>query len=286
MQKQKIFIVHPEPALIEPVLHHLRKDGHQLAMSNQTIGASAAILRELPDLLIIDMDRPIIDGVALVMLLRKNPRLLALPILLWSATMAVATLRAKAMEATANGYLTGTMVPERVVTEIYDFLARRRPHMPNNEAQRLKTLQRYNVLDTAAEQVYDDITRVASVVCETPMALVSLVDADRQWIKSRQGLDVSQTPREIAFCAHAINDPEIFEVRDASRDDRFARNPLVTGDPNIRFYAGAPLTGSDGTTAGTLCVIDRIPRTLTASQREVLAALGRIVTALLTGRAR
>jgi len=286
MQKRKIFIVHPEPTVIEPVTRRLSKDGHQLSMSNQTIGASAAILREQPDLLIIDMDRPIIDGVALAQLLRKNPKLQALPILLWSATMPTATLRSKTMESTANGFLSGSMTPELVVEQIYDFLARRRPHLPVNEAQRLQTLQRYKVLDTPAEAVFDDITRVASIVCETPMALVSLVDADRQWFKSKQGLDATETPRELAFCAHAIHDTEILEVRDATHDDRFARNPLVTGDPNIRFYAGAPLTGSDGTAAGTLCVVDRIPRTLKPHQREVLTALSRVVTSLLAGRVR
>lgn len=154
--------------------------------------------------------------------------------------------------------------------------------VPASESRRLEELESYSVLDSEAEQAYDDLAYLASHICGTPIALVSLVDRDRQWFKSRIGLDVHDTPRELAFCAHAILKPtELMEVRDASGDERFADNPLVVSDPNIRFYAGAPLTTSAGNALGTLCVIDRKPRELTPEQRRALLALSRQVMSQL-----
>ena len=143
------------------------------------------------------------------------------------------------------------------------------------EVERLVQLQRYEILDTAPEDVFDDFTILAAQICGTPISLISLLDADRQWFKSRVGLAATQTPREMAFCDHAIRTPEVMEVPDATQDPRFVDNPLVTGAPDIRFYAGAPLVAPDGSRIGTLCVIDRIPRHLSDDQRTSLARLGR-----------
>jgi GAF domain-containing protein len=149
--------------------------------------------------------------------------------------------------------------------------------LPANETERLKALYQFEILDTLAEQVFDDLTLIASRICDTPIALISLIDEDRQWFKSRIGLDAQETPRDLAFCSHAILQHEILEVKDATQDRRFADNPLVTGDPRIRFYAGAPLLTGEGYGLGTLCVIDRMPRELTPKQREALQALSRVV---------
>ncbi|MDH3539588.1 MAG: GAF domain-containing protein, partial [Acidimicrobiia bacterium] len=143
----------------------------------------------------------------------------------------------------------------------------------------LGELESFRILDTPAEQVFDDVTFVASQVYETPIALMSLVDRDRQWFKSSVGLDVPETHRDLAFCAHAIWDPtDVMVVEDAAYDPRFSNNPLVVADPSIRFYAGAPLQTSSGNALGTLCVIDRVPRQLTEGEDQVLQALARLVT--------
>lgn len=153
---------------------------------------------------------------------------------------------------------------------------------PTNENERIKALQSYRILDSPSEPAYDDITELASEICETPIALISLIDSDRQWLKSKVGLEVESTPRAMAFCSHAILEPDdIFSVGNAADDARFAANPLVTGDPHIKFYAGAPLVTKDGEALGTLCVIDRKPRKLTEKQKLSLRVLARQVVAQL-----
>lgn len=147
------------------------------------------------------------------------------------------------------------------------------PPTPSNESSRLAALLRFELLDTPAEAMFDNITALAAQICETPIALISLVDAERQWFKSRQGLDARETPRELAFCAHAINGETLFEVENALLDPRFRDNPLVTGAPDIRFYAGMPLADSEGRNLGTLCVIDRQPRQLSVQQKGALKLL-------------
>jgi CheY-like chemotaxis protein len=150
------------------------------------------------------------------------------------------------------------------------------PALPADEPARMATLRALDVLDTPPDRVLDELAHVASRVCGTPIALVSLVDEGRQWFKARVGLAATQTGRDIAFCAHAIHGRELLEVPDAHLDPRFADNPLVTGPPHLRFYAGAPLLVDDAA-VGTLCVIDVVPRALTADQRDALRALARSV---------
>lgn len=153
--------------------------------------------------------------------------------------------------------------------------------LPVNESARLERLKTYSVLDTSPEAAFDEITKLASEICGVPIALVSLIDENRQWFKSRVGLDAAETPREVAFCAHAILDDRPFLVSDAHQDERFAENPLVTGAPNVRFYLGIPLKAPDSTLIGTLCAIDTEPRTLSEFQIRAMEVLANQVISQL-----
>ena len=154
--------------------------------------------------------------------------------------------------------------------------------LPDNETARQARLENLGVLDSLPQKAFDDITTLASAICGTPIALISLVDNDRQWFKSRVGLDATQTSREVAFCSHAILTPaEVFEVEDATCDPRFSDNPLVKEAPDIRFYAGAPIVTDDGFALGTVCVIDRETRQLDEAQRRSLQSLSSLVATLL-----
>ena len=146
-----------------------------------------------------------------------------------------------------------------------------------NEARRLKVLWQYDVLDTVPEEVFDDLTELAARICEAPIALISLIDEDRQWFKAKVGVTLNETSRDISFCAHAIKQTDLFIIPDATLDARFANNPLVTSDPKIRFYAGAPLITPDGYALGTLCVIDKVPREMREEQKHALRVLARHV---------
>lgn len=156
--------------------------------------------------------------------------------------------------------------------------------MVADEARRLNALHSYRILDTMPEQAFDDLTLLASQVCGTPIALITLVDENRQWFKSRVGIDLAETERSISFCTHAIQREGLFIVPDTLDDGRFRNNPLVVSQPHIRFYAGAPLRTPDGDALGTICVVDTFPRTLTDGQKAALDALRRQAEAQLALR--
>lgn len=153
--------------------------------------------------------------------------------------------------------------------------------MNDRESHRVQTLKMYRILDTETEKTFNSLAKLASNICEAPISLVSFVDDKRQWFKAKVGLTISETPKDQAFCAHAIQDDQVMIVEDASLDKRFAKNPLVIDDPQIRFYAGAPLIVADGERLGTLCVIDRKPRALTETQLDALLVLRDSVVAQL-----
>jgi len=153
----------------------------------------------------------------------------------------------------------------------------KKPDVPQDEEARLKTLRSLNILDTSSEERFDRLTRMAKRMFNVPIALVSLVDENRQWFKSCIGLSVRETPRDISFCGHAILGKEIFIIPDATKDERFTDNPLVTNEPNIRFYAGCPLRFTDGSRLGTLCIIDQKPRSLSDDDLEALKDLASTV---------
>ena len=155
------------------------------------------------------------------------------------------------------------------------------PVFAGDENARLSDLRRYNILDTDPEKGFDDLTLLASHICQSPVALITLIDAERQWFKSRVGVSITETPREISFCTRAIEQSDLFIIPDASKDERFKSNPFVVSEPKIRFYAGAPFRSASGHALGTLCVLDCVPRQLTLEQQEALRALSRQVQAQL-----
>jgi diguanylate cyclase (GGDEF)-like protein len=157
------------------------------------------------------------------------------------------------------------------------------PETPEDEENRLRTLRSINILDTPAEERFDRLTRLAKRMFNVPIALVSLIDENRQWFKSRDGLDISETSREISFCAHAILNNEIFIIPDATKDARFADNPLVVDKPYIRFYAGCPLRYIDGSMLGSLCIIDTKPRTFSEEDYEAIKDLAELAEHELMG---
>ncbi len=162
----------------------------------------------------------------------------------------------------------------------------KRVPIPKNEKMRLKVLWQYEVLDTVPEEIFDDLTELAARICEAPIALISLVDEERQWFKSKVGVSLNETSRDVSFCAYTITQSDLFIVPDATRDSRFANNPLVVSNPKIRFYAGAPLITPDGYALGTLCILDKIPRELRPDQKQALRILARHVVSQLELRRR
>ena len=158
---------------------------------------------------------------------------------------------------------------------------RHAPVIPKDEEQRLRALEDARILDTGREKEFDDLLRLACAICQTPMGTITLVDKDRQWFKSRIGVDAPETPRDISFCGHVILQEPLFEIEDATKDERFAENPMVTGKQHLRFYAGVPLASPEGYNIGVLCVSDTQPRKLTEEQRELLILLAEKVTSLL-----
>jgi GAF domain-containing protein len=155
---------------------------------------------------------------------------------------------------------------------------------PKNEVQRIKILWEYDVLDSAPEQIFDDFTSLAALICEAPISLITLVDEERQWFKSKFGVSLNETSRDVSMCAHAILQKDLFIVPDATKDARFKDNPLVVSAPKIRFYAGAPLISPDGHALGTLCVVDKVARQLTERQQQALRILARMTMLQLEQR--
>lgn len=289
---------------VEPLRPLLRDQGYEIECFTDSIGASAVALRLRPRLIVLSVDRTLVDGPAQCALLKKNRALSSIPVLFqvqgppqggasWQTPQGSAAfvrseteLRRLTINHGAQGYLLPGADPRQNAARLLEFLRERRPILPDDEAQRLEVLHGAGILDTPPDSLLDDVCYLARYLTEAPTSLVSLVDEDRQWFKARVGMDVTQTSRDQAFCAYAIHRPSLFLVADAREDDRFAQNPLVTGPPYIRFYAGVPLQAGAGSALGTLCVIDQRPRQLSEQQRDGLIRLGRQAVSRLGVRLR
>jgi GAF domain-containing protein len=280
MGKRVLLLFQDGPATQE-LLQGLQSRGHVASCYSGLRGVAERTVQESPDLVLISLERSDADGRDIARLLRRDARCLGLPLALCAAGDSPAEARLTMLALGAQGVVRPDVDPQGLLSDVEDLLLRRKPHVPAQEAARLAKLHSLDILDSPPDAALDAIVAAASEMVGVPIALVSLVDAERQWFKSRVGLEARETPRELAFCAHAIHGHEIFEVSDSRQDERFAKNPLVTGAPNVVFYAGAPLMTSDGHAIGTLCVIDQQPRQLNDSQRRALVHLGRAVTLLL-----
>jgi len=256
----------------------LRSAGYEVFSASDGVRGLELVREKRPPVVVVEIMLHGMHGFALCQAIRSDPALRSACRIIVASSKSYPTDINKALELGATSYLVKPFLAERLVAEVRKATAR--APTPANEVSRLAALQGYKVLDTAPEPLFDDLTYVASVICGTPVALISLVDADRQWFKSKVGTELRQTSRDVAFCAHAIMQPDVFIVPDASKDERFTGNVLVTLEPKIRFYAGIPLTTPGGEAVGTLCVIDTVPRQLTPAQKECLRAIGRQVQAL------
>ena len=236
--------------------------------------AYALILSSTPDVVVLDLELSPGSGIKLL----KRIRAAGLPTRVLVFTNQPADPYQKiCLEAGADAYFEKS----GDLNDLLLRLAQWMPPLPINEKLRLRALNRLDILDTPDEAVFSAIARLAAAVVEAPIALISLVDAERQWFKARIGLDIRETSRTVSFCAHALVNGELLEIEDASLDERFADNPVVRGEAGIRFYAGMPLVLPGGEVVGTLCVVDRVPRKLNATQRMTLEVLARnVVTEL------
>ncbi len=243
-------------------------------MAEHEEDAVALIAETRPDVVILDLG--LASGSGLSVLRRVRAQGCGSRILVLTHSVDDA-YRLACEDAGADGFYDKAGGVSALLKRLVDWI----PPIPANESRRLRALRRLHLLDTPAEEVFDEITRLCAELLEVPIALVSLVDEHRQWFKSRVGLDASEISRTVSFCGHAIHHADTFIVEDASKDPRFADNPLVRGPLQVRFYAGVPLVLPGGEAVGTLCVIDRVPRQLSPRHKTLLEVLARkIVTEL------
>ena len=243
--------------------------------------ARGILNREPFDAAVLDLELPDGSGLELIAELKeRSPTML----LIMLTNYPSAEFRSRCMALGADHFLDKTLEFQRITELLAQTSARAADESPQREMERLLSLLDYQILDTPTEQAFDDLTALAAQICGTPMALISLIDADRQWFKSHHGTTLEATSRATSFCAIAIQSEGLFMVGDTQSDARFARNPLVREDPHIRFYAGMPLTVGNGHKLGALCVIDQVPRTLSAEQIAALKLLTRQTVSLLEYR--
>lgn len=265
--------------------------GYVVETASNGADAVAALAKGAPDLVVLEAALPILDARKVITTVRAVLGLTDLPILVWSPDDQAPDTSALT-DAGANDIVSGRGMSEKIAARLSALQFRRggwssteevmRPRIPSNEPARLADVRSTNVLDTPREERFDALTRKAQEVFNVPMALVTLVDEDRQWIKSAQGLDVTETSREDSFCAHAIHGPEVLVVPDAALDPRFAENPFVLGNPHVRFYAGYPISGPGGHKLGALCILDSKPRDFCSKDEDTLRSLGHLVEAELS----
>ncbi|PYY02139.1 MAG: hypothetical protein DMG62_15150 [Acidobacteria bacterium] len=275
----KIALIDFDEELLESSRTELERRGYKVRTATDGVAGLQLVEQMQPDVVVLELVLPKLHGLQLCARLRKHPDLRARVIVAASPTFAIDIRKARDMGAASflnKPYTTEDLA--RAVKSVESV------PVPHNEIQRIAALRSYDILDTLPEKSFDDLAQLAAIICETPGAMITFVDSDRLWFKSMVGFVANEVPRELSFCAHAIMHHEVMVVEDATKDERFAGNPLVSSAPKVRFYAGSPLRTPDGEALGSVCVIAQEPRSITDQQRQALRLLANQVQLLLEWR--
>ena len=278
---RKIALIDFDDALLEANCKMLEGMGYEVQTATDGAAGLQLVVQMRPEIIVLELVLPKLHGLQLCSTIRQHPDLRNSKIVVAASPTYPVDVR-KARDLGAATFLKKPYTPPdlaRAITSLESV------PIPQNETRRLATLQSYGILDTTPEAAFDEIAELAAIICETPGALISFVDSDRLWYKSKIGFVADEIPRELSFCAHALMEYEVMVVEDASKDERFAGNPLVANSAEpIRFYAGSPLRDPSGDALGTVCVIGHEPRTLSEKQKRALRLLGNQLQHMLQWR--
>jgi len=278
---RKIALIDFDEALLEANCKMLESMGYEVQTATDGAAGLQLAVQMRPEIIVLELVLPKLHGLQLCSTIRQHPDLRNSKIVVAASPTYPVDVR-KARDLGAATFLKKPYTPPdlaRAITSLESV------PIPQNETRRLATLQSYGILDTTPEAAFDEIAELAAIICETPGALISFVDSDRLWYKSKIGFVADEIPRELSFCAHALMEYEVMVVEDASKDERFAGNPLVANSAEpIRFYAGSPLRDPSGDALGTVCVIGHEPRTLSEKQKRALRLLGNQLQHMLQWR--
>jgi len=279
----KIAIIDFDETLVDANRAYLQDLGYEVHTATDGVSGLRMLEEVHPQILVLELVLGKLPGLQVCDTIRKHPDLHTIKVMIAASQTFAIDVR-KARDIGAAFFLNKPYSSEDLGRAIK---ALEKVPTPDNEARRIATLKSYDILDTSPEKAFDDLTKLTAIVCDTPGALISFVDSDRLWYKAKVGFMANEVPRELSFCAHAIMEHDVMVVEDASKDERFAGNPLVTSGPQrIRFYAGSPLRTAGGDALGTVCVIGQEPRTMTPQQRQALRLIANQVQVLLEFRLR
>jgi len=275
----KIALIDFDEELLESSRAELERRGYKVRTATDGVSGLQLVEQMQPEIVVLELVLPKLHGLQLAARLRKHPELQSKIIVAASPTFAIDIRKAREMGAAS--FLNKPYTAEDLARAVKSVES---VPVPHNEVQRIAALKSYDILDSLPEKSFDDLAQLAAIICETPGAMITFVDSDRLWFKSMIGFVANEVPRELSFCAHAIMDHEVMVVEDATKDERFAGNPLVASWPLVRFYAGSPLRTPDGEALGSVCVISQEPRSMTAQQKQALRLLANQVQLLLEWR--
>jgi CheY-like chemotaxis protein len=274
----KVALIDFDESLLESNRAALERSGYEVGAAADGQAGLHLVEQMRPDIVVLELVLPKLHGLQVCSTIRQHPELHNSRILVAASPTYPIDVR-KARELGAASFLNKPYSAPDLVRAVRSLEI---VPIPADESRRLATLQSYGILDTAPEKAFDELTELAAIICETPGALISFVDSDRLWYKSKIGFVANEIPRELSFCTHAIMEHDVMVVEDASKDERFAGNPLVSDAKQpVRFYAGSPLRASSGDALGSVCVIHYEPRTLRPEQKRALTLVGNQVQILL-----